>query len=286
MADSKVIDLSHLNIPDARTIDLSHLGIPDAQPQASISTSDPRDQRARNTSPVDVMPQERPQPNCISGPTMLAPSQAPSRTQEYSRPKNTGEVLQNLWRLYLEGGSTNRRSPHRADPFYIDDNPRLLRDLHNRFLMDAQNGAAMREPQTGEPFGSDPTGLTPADHSTSSDEKANSLANSTSEAGDGQNVHHQITESVKQALRTAMPKEHAPLKQYNDYLWIIEHESGGTLGNRNPYSSTRGLFQLIKDNYNLNPHGEASFGNAIEECQGGIRYIKKRYGSATKARAF
>ncbi len=56
--------------------------------------------------------------------------------------------------------------------------------------------------------------------------------------------------------------------------------------NRNPGSSARGLFQLLKMQYDLNPHGAQSFGNAMEECQGGIRYIMGRYKSAHRAREF
>ena len=57
----------------------------------------------------------------------------------------------------------------------------------------------------------------------------------------------------------------------------------GVVVSRNPVHSARGLFQLTRVNYHLNPNGEASFGNGVEEAQGGIRYIKQRYGSADKA---
>ena len=53
---------------------------------------------------------------------------------------------------------------------------------------------------------------------------------------------------------------------------------------RNPASSARGLYQLLRPQYSLNPHGERSFGNAVEEAQGGIRYIVGRYGTARKAK--
>jgi SLT domain-containing protein len=36
----------------------------------------------------------------------------------------------------------------------------------------------------------------------------------------------------------------------------------------------------------LNPNGTQSFGNAVEEAQGGIRYIQQRYGTADNAVAF
>ena len=51
-------------------------------------------------------------------------------------------------------------------------------------------------------------------------------------------------------------------------------------------SSARGLFQLLKPLYELNPHGERLSGNAVEECQGGISYITVRYHTAAVARTF
>jgi SLT domain-containing protein len=83
-----------------------------------------------------------------------------------------------------------------------------------------------------------------------------------------------------------MKREGVPIEQFNDLLWIIAHESSGRVNARNRHSSARGLFQLLSAQYVLNPHGEASFGNAVEECQGGIRYIMSRYHSATAARKF
>ena len=62
----------------------------------------------------------------------------------------------------------------------------------------------------------------------------------------------------------------------------------GEVGVRNRSgSSARGLYQLLKEQWPLYlPRGPASIGNAVEECQGGIRYIKDRYGSASAARIF
>ena len=57
-------------------------------------------------------------------------------------------------------------------------------------------------------------------------------------------------------------------------------------GYENPVHSARGLYQLTAANYHYNPNGAASFGNAVEEAQGGIRYIRARYGTADKAVAF
>jgi hypothetical protein len=44
------------------------------------------------------------------------------------------------------------------------------------------------------------------------------------------------------------------------------------------------MFQLLRFQYELNPNGENSFGNAVEECQGGIRYLLGRYHTAASAR--
>lgn len=91
---------------------------------------------------------------------------------------------------------------------------------------------------------------------------------------------------VQAALREAMRIESIPASDYNDLLWIMTQESTGVVNARNPLSTARGLFQLLRQQYTLNPKGEASFGNAIEECQGGIHYIYGRYYSAHKAKEF
>ena len=86
------------------------------------------------------------------------------------------------------------------------------------------------------------------------------------------------------ALKQAMKLEDVSDAEYNDLLWIMAQESGGIVDNRNPASSARGLYQLLRPQYRLNPNGEQSFGNAVEEAQGGIRYIMGRYGTAGKAK--
>ena len=91
---------------------------------------------------------------------------------------------------------------------------------------------------------------------------------------------------VQTALRSAMKTEDIPDAQFNDLLWIMAQESGGVVNVRNPSSTARGLYQLLRAQYSLNPKGEGSFGNAIEECQGGIHYIMGRYHSAATAKAF
>jgi hypothetical protein len=83
-----------------------------------------------------------------------------------------------------------------------------------------------------------------------------------------------------------MSLEKIPLADFNDLLWIMAQESSGVVGARNHTSSARGLFQLLHAQADLNPNGERSFGNAVEECQGGIHYIMGRYHSARAARTF
>lgn len=91
---------------------------------------------------------------------------------------------------------------------------------------------------------------------------------------------------VRNALREAMKAENVPPQQFDDLLWLIAQESTGKVNARNNKSTARGLFQLLKNQYPLNPNGERSFGNATEECQGGIRYVMQRYHSAGAARTF
>jgi hypothetical protein len=89
--------------------------------------------------------------------------------------------------------------------------------------------------------------------------------------------------SADAALGQAMELENVPKSWYDSLHFIMFKESGGRIGIKNPDDSCRGLFQLNKENYDLNPHGIASFGNGVEEAQGGIRYIKKRYRTADDA---
>jgi hypothetical protein len=88
------------------------------------------------------------------------------------------------------------------------------------------------------------------------------------------------------ALTQAMAAEHVPDSWKSGLSFIVAQESGGKVDAHSPVHSARGLFQLTAANYQMNPHGAASFGNAVEEAQGGIRYIRARYGSADKAVAF
>ncbi|WP_233865243.1 hypothetical protein [Paraburkholderia adhaesiva] len=92
--------------------------------------------------------------------------------------------------------------------------------------------------------------------------------------------------NVQLALRDAMRKEGKSSADFHDLLWILAQESTGVVNARNGSSTARGLFQLLRAQYGLNPRGEASFGNAVEECQGGIRYIYGRYHSSFRAREF
>lgn len=92
--------------------------------------------------------------------------------------------------------------------------------------------------------------------------------------------------SSQTALRKAMTIEKVSVGEYNDLLWIMAQESGGVVDVRNSSSTARGLFQLLAAQYSLNPNGINSFGDAVEECQGGIHYIKGRYHSAKMAKTF
>ena len=88
------------------------------------------------------------------------------------------------------------------------------------------------------------------------------------------------------ALQHAMNLEGVPPSWRDGLRFIMAQESAGTVDAKSPIHSARGLFQLTRVNYHLNPNGARSFGNAVEEAQGGIRYIKQRYGTAENAVAF
>lgn len=90
-------------------------------------------------------------------------------------------------------------------------------------------------------------------------------------------------EEAASALTQAMAREGVPDAWRPGLDFIMDKESRGQIDARNPIHSARGLFQLTRVNYHLNPNGEASFGNGVEEAQGGIRYIKQRYGEVDKA---
>ncbi len=82
--------------------------------------------------------------------------------------------------------------------------------------------------------------------------------------------------------------EDLPQNDFDDLKWIMAQESMGIPGAPNQQGSTAsGLFMVLDDQKkSFYPHGEASVGNAIEEAQGGIRYILTRYGSVAEARRF
>jgi SLT domain-containing protein len=95
-----------------------------------------------------------------------------------------------------------------------------------------------------------------------------------------------LPHATLEALRDAMQKEGAPDEWFEDLAWIMAQQSEGCVDAENPTSTARGLFQLTEVDYSLLPLGKASFANAVEECQGGIRYIRQRYDTAAKARAY
>jgi hypothetical protein len=88
------------------------------------------------------------------------------------------------------------------------------------------------------------------------------------------------------ALNQAMAIEGVPTSWQPSLAFIMAQESSGRVGVHSPIHSARGLYQLNAANYHYNPNGAASFGNAVEEAQGGIRYIRARYGTADNAAAF
>ena len=88
------------------------------------------------------------------------------------------------------------------------------------------------------------------------------------------------------ALQQAMDIERVPQSWQPALQFIMAQESTGKVGASSPVHSARGLYQLTAANYHFNPNGAQSFGNAVEEAQGGIRYIRQRYGTADNAAAF
>ena len=95
-----------------------------------------------------------------------------------------------------------------------------------------------------------------------------------------------ISAPVQQALAQAMRLEQVPASWHVGLQFIMAQESAGRVGARNHVDTARGLFQLTRASYALNPNGAGSFGNAVEEAQGGIRYIRERYGTADNAAGF
>ena len=96
----------------------------------------------------------------------------------------------------------------------------------------------------------------------------------------------EVPQDVTAALKTAMDKEGVPGDWEAGLHFIIQKESAGKVGAANKVDTARGLFQLTKASYHLNPNGAASFGNAVEEAQGGIRYVAQRYQTADNAVGF
>lgn len=89
-----------------------------------------------------------------------------------------------------------------------------------------------------------------------------------------------------EALRTAMAQEGTPADWFADLAWIMAQESEGKVGVHNGHSTAAGLFQLTAVNYSLMPKGKASIGDAVDECVGGIRYVRQRYHTAQHAREY
>ena len=64
-----------------------------------------------------------------------------------------------------------------------------------------------------------------------------------------------ISAESLQALKKAITLEHIPESEFSDLAWIMAQESGGVVDAKNPHSTARGLFQLLKAQYDLNPNG-------------------------------
>ena len=101
-----------------------------------------------------------------------------------------------------------------------------------------------------------------------------------------ENTASVIPDSVQHALSQAMRLEKVPQSWHAGLQFIMAQESAGRVGVRSRVDTARGLFQLTRASYGLNPNGAGSFGNALEEAQGGIRYIRQRYGTADNAAGF
>ncbi len=96
-----------------------------------------------------------------------------------------------------------------------------------------------------------------------------------------------LPSSATTALRSAMISEGASMSDFDDLAWIMAQESMGVPGIRNLHNTVSGLFQLTAHSRDtFYPRGQASVGDAAEEARGGIRYIKKTYGSVKAARHF
>ena len=96
-----------------------------------------------------------------------------------------------------------------------------------------------------------------------------------------------VPSSSVDALRIAMMNDGIPSYEFNDLLWIMTQESVGVPGVNNGTTTASGLFQLVETQRQaFYPNGDSSIGNAVEESEGGIRYMLDRYGTAAKARKF
>jgi hypothetical protein len=158
------------------------------------------------------------------------------------------------------GGAAGRSCRHRASPAFHDVLAAAI--SHGaRGLGSTNSGAAVQTAMLNAPR--------TLSHATASEPPVSTIP-----------AHAEV------ALQQAMRPEGVPESWQPGLRFIMARESSGTVDARSPVHSARGLFQLTAANYHLNPNGAGSFGNAIEEAQGGIRYIQQRYGTADNAVAF
>ncbi len=135
-----------------------------------------------------------------------------------------------------------------------------------------------------------PAGQTDAGEWVSGDNDTGDVTNIAAHSGDPSIRWNAKVKALPQssldALRTAMRLEDLPANQFDDMAWIMAQESQGVVGvPNNRGGSASGLFQLQPSNYHFYPNGAKSIGNAVEEAQGGIRYMLWKYGNAARAKA-
>jgi len=68
--------------------------------------------------------------------------------------------------------------------------------------------------------------------------------------------------------------------------WIMQHESGGNTHAKNPHSSAFGAFQMLKATRRQYMGGNMNSTNLDDQYAGASGYVRDRYGSWDKAKAF
>ena len=68
--------------------------------------------------------------------------------------------------------------------------------------------------------------------------------------------------------------------------WIMQHESGGNPRAQNPTSTAYGAFQMLKATRKQYMGADWQSSNLNKQYEGASGYVKDRYGSWDKAKAF